>query len=124
MKICMPFLAILFAIFSAGCAKKFDISAPKNNAQTEFGVRADDLDARLVVLSKDGAYEFVMFDALGAPIAHKRLENGKFQSLKFLPPKGDLDGLFAGVTQILDAGANGGLVRVNSKKYEVWRVAE
>lgn len=118
----MKILVIVLALFFIGCATKFDVPEMKNFNQVEFIIKDGKENYRLIVAHADESYRFMMFDALLSPVADYELKDNKFKSLKFLPPKSGLDGLFIGILQVLKADKSGAKIRSSGKIYEVQSV--
>ncbi|MGX2972319.1 hypothetical protein [Helicobacter sp. T3_23-1059] len=111
-------LSVVFLAFVCGGCGFFSGGKMSQNAQDfdrDFGETSDLLDFRpkmfslttqkqqmVLYISREHSsknpkhiiYHFALFDALGAPLLSKKLENGRFFNTKFLPPTKRYDKLF------------------------------
>ncbi|MGG7049153.1 MULTISPECIES: hypothetical protein [unclassified Campylobacter] len=114
----MKFWLVCLAIFFAGCTQK--INTPELSfTQKEFIITSKSDENRLVVSNQDGIYRFVMFNSFGVPVSDKELRDGRFKSVKFLPPNGEHDQLFLGILEILKANAKKAQVKTTQDSYGV-----
>ncbi|MGG7074426.1 hypothetical protein U5B43_09325 [Campylobacter sp. 9BO] len=114
----MKFWLVCLAIFFAGCTQK--INTPELSfTQKEFIITSKSDENRLVVSNQDGIYHFVMFNSFGVPVSDKKLMDGRFKSVKFLPPNSEYDQLFLGILEILKANVSKAQVKTSKDNYGV-----
>lgn len=97
--------AILAVVVCGFCAcAKYPQIALESFERESFSVQIAQNLYVLYVSSDSKAYHFALFDALGAPVASKILQNGTFSNAKFLPPNARYDEIFIESLRLLQRG--------------------
>lgn len=106
--------ALFFALFFSACASYPQIILPDFNERI-FSIKDGKNAYALYVSHENGAYHFALFDALGAPVADKILQDSRLKNAKFLPPSARFDEVFIESLRILERGessANVGIFEI------------
>lgn len=109
------FIALLFC----ACSSNFPPLKNIDFTQKTFRITSQNKSDILYISKDSNAYIFALFDPLGAPLAHKKFENNKFESMKFLPPKKYYDKLFFYILTLLENKQNNGIYVIGDKTFEV-----
>ena len=108
---------IFGAIFCA-CAKYPQIALDSFDSES-FSIKiAQDSYMLYVAHDSPHSYHFALFDALGAPVADKILQNGDFANAKLLPPSDKYNEIFVESLRLLENGESHKI----AKSYEIVRV--
>lgn len=87
------------------CAKYPQIALPYFS-QEIFSVKSGANAYLLYISHENSAYHFALFDALGAPVAQKILQDSRFKNTKFLPPNAQFEGVFFKALEMLQNSEN------------------
>ena len=110
--------AVIFGAIFCACAKYPQITLDSFERES-FSVKiAQDSYMLYVAHNSPNSYHFALFDSLGAPVAHKILQNGNFSDTKLLPPSAKYNEIFIESLHLLERGESHKI----AKNYEILRV--